>query len=93
MMEDKDRARHEGLGTVINGERLGEVWQGMRDMGPWQSRDGSIGTGKWGERDAGDVSMDMGKDMRVHMRCKGTCETWGMWGQWMTQVWAWHACG
>jgi len=35
MMEDKDRVRDKGCGTLTNGERLEEVWQGMRDMGLW----------------------------------------------------------
>ena len=72
-MEDKDRARHEGHGTVMNGERWGEVWQGMRVAGLWKSGDGSIGTAKVGERDAGDASMAMGQDVRVqgHMRHGG----------------------
>ena len=65
MMEDKHRERHKGQGTVMNRKRQGEVWQGTRDMGLWQSRDGSIGTAKLGERDAGDTRMAMGQDMRV----------------------------
>jgi len=35
MMEDKDRVRDKGCGTLTNGERSEEVWQGMRDMGLW----------------------------------------------------------
>ena len=59
-MEDKDRVRHKGHGTVMNRESWEEVWKGIRDAGLWKSEDGSIGTSKLGERDAGDMSMAMG---------------------------------
>jgi len=46
-MEDKDEVRHEGCGTVMNGERQGgtqEGWQGtrhaengVRDVGQWRT--------------------------------------------------------